>query len=90
MRKSVFFKCLFAVFVAMVLVSWAGSFFDNDEDAAFIPECQPAELLTGQPFGFLPIFTGYYKSSPHPLIPESSAGYLEMHEKSPPFAAFLF
>ena len=84
MRRPLALKCLFVVFVVMVLAVWVGSTFDGDDDAPGLPDCQPAVLLTGQPFAFQVGFAGYFRSTLSSVIRETSTSYLEMHEKSPP------
>ena len=90
MKRSLLYKILLTVFVAMVLVSWAGAMFDDDY-ATNVPSCQAPVFWTDHPVGSLPELAGLHPDVFSPLINASSAGYLEMHEKSPPpFAPPVF
>ena len=90
MKKPLVLKCLFVVFVAIFMVAWMGSAFgDEDSDALGLPDCQPAAFLTELTLlQALPEFAGYYKNA-RPLMGESFACYIEMHEKSPPASVLI-
>jgi hypothetical protein len=89
MNRSLLYKCLVVLFVAMVMVSWVGAIMDDD-DATNMPCCQAPVSFADQAISFLPELLGQRPLVFSPLINESSAGYLEMHEKSPPFAIPAF
>ncbi len=71
----------------MALFAWVGQVFDdNDGDYSNILDCLPAVFFFGELFVFELIFAYSQRGASHPVIQESFASYIEMHEKSPPFA----
>ncbi len=91
MKRHLFFKIASALFVVLILCTWTGQIFDNDEIGdpnSF--DALPVFIATDGLFVNDAVFTRIPARFFSPLLPTSFAAYLEMREKSPPLSPILF
>lgn len=88
MRKILTSKYLFTLFVAVALVSWAGSALDTDDAAFSFPDSYMDVVLPEALVPYTPEFFAYLHRGTEFYPGGTSTSFLAMHEKSPPALAF--